>query len=214
MKFPTSWWTQKFITVTTRTYHWTLSWARYIKYTTSHPTFKTHFNIILLPLSRSSKMFLSSRFSNQNFINIFLSCRLHSAHLIFLNLRLHLNNTCGDACNPIFDDILNYKTALRPAASSQSTLKYHNIKISVSVLLSIYLFNFKTSLYPHDLCIFGLFYYRGLLTQRFCRSPTQLWYHFHFCYILYSQSWQASSIYVYTLIFGNRPNKMDKYLSS
>jgi hypothetical protein len=60
--------TQRFITVLTKAHHWILSWGRVRPINPYLP--KIHFNVIILPTSRSSQW--SSRFGlpNQNPVNI------------------------------------------------------------------------------------------------------------------------------------------------
>jgi hypothetical protein len=57
-KFPTFYATQRFITVFTRAYHWSLSWARWIQSTPSHQislrSILIHSNITLPSMPRSS----------------------------------------------------------------------------------------------------------------------------------------------------------------
>jgi hypothetical protein len=119
--------------------------------------------------------------------------------------------------SPIFDDILNYKTALWPAASSHSTLMYHNINISVSVLLSLYHFNCKTTLYPPDSYIFLAYSitedysHRNSVEAPLHCGITSIFVTFysvspdrHLPY-MYTCIHYSLGTDLYTLLFGNRP---------
>jgi len=64
-KFPTFCGTRRFVTLFTRTCHWSLFWARCTKSTPSHPVFcKNHFNIILPSMPGSQCMYTSRKYTS------------------------------------------------------------------------------------------------------------------------------------------------------
>jgi hypothetical protein len=50
----------------------------------------------------------------------------------------------------------------------------------------MYTTSIQITIYPPYLCIFGLLYYIKTLTQGQHKTPTPLWYHLDFIYILYN----------------------------
>jgi hypothetical protein len=85
-KFPACYGTRRFITVFTTARHLSISWGRWPQSTTSHPTFKIHFNSTLPFPRTSSRWPLAFVFLHHNFAYISLTRTTVPSHLILLDL--------------------------------------------------------------------------------------------------------------------------------
>jgi hypothetical protein len=129
-----------FITLFTRARHWSLSWERWI-HTLPTCFFRTHFNIILPPMSMSSEWSLDFRFSDQNLVRI--SHRTYACYMSRLSHPLEVMTLIfGEACKLWSSSLCSL---LQPAAASSlfgpniplSTLFSHTLSLLSSVVWEI-----------------------------------------------------------------------------
>jgi len=104
VKFPDFYGTRRFTNVFTSTHHWSLSWARCIQSVPSHRFPRSHSNVILPYMPRSSAWSLPFRLSIQNIV-----CICHLFHACYMS---------HPSCTLLFDHLSNIGEVCKLRSSS------------------------------------------------------------------------------------------------